>query len=374
MNFEFTQEQQPIKDSVTRFVQDNYDLETRMATSTSETGFSKDHWQQFADLGWLGLPFSEADGGFGGNEIDTMLIMEEFGKGLVLEPFLPSIVLAGGILRRAATSAQKTELLPKLIDGSTQLSVGWAELQARFDLHDVTTTARQEGSHFILNGAKSMVQNAATADYFIVSARTSGGQIDEDGISLFLVPNNTAGLVRDDFPTVDGLRASEISFEDVKLDADALIGELGAGYAALRGAANDAILAVAAEAVGAMEVLYKDTVTYTQERVQFDHPMSDFQVVQHRLVEMFMEYEQCKSLLYRATLESAQEAPTAQRTIHALKHLIGKAGVFVGESAVQLHGGMGMTEELRIGHYFKRLLVIEAQFGNSDYHLQQFAA
>lgn len=374
MNFEFTQEQQLIKDSVTRFVQDNYQLEKRMEVSTSDIGFSQSHWQQFAELGWLGLPFSEADGGFGGNEIDTMLIMEEFGKGLVLEPFLASIVLAGGALRRAATTEQKAALLPQLIDGSTQLTLAWAELQARFDLHDVTTTARADGSGYVLNGSKSMVQNAATADRFIVSARTSGGQIDADGISLFLVQNNAKGLTRDDFPTVDGLRASELAFEDVKIAGDALIGELGNGYAALRGAANDAILAVAAEAVGAMEVLYKDTVAYTQERVQFDHPMSDFQVVQHRLVEMFMEYEQCKSLLYRATLESAQNAPTAQRTIHALKHMIGKAGVMVGESAVQLHGGMGMTEELRIGHYFKRLLVIEAQFGNSDYHLQQFAA
>ena len=374
MNFEFTPEQQLIKDSVTRFVQDNYELEKRMALSTSDDGFSKAHWQQFAELGWLGLPFSEADGGFGGNEIDTMLIMEEFGKGLVLEPYLASIVLAGGVLRRAASSAQRAELLPKIIDGSAQVTVAWAELQARFDLHDVTTTARADGDGYVLNGSKSMVQNAASADYFIISARTSGGEIDEEGISLFLVPRDSKGLTRDDFPTVDGLRASEIAFEDIKLGADALVGELGSGYPALRGAANDAILAIAAEAVGAMEILYKDTVVYTQERVQFDHPMSDFQVVQHRLVEMFMEHEQCKSLLFRATLESAQNAPTAQRTIHALKHLIGKAGVMVGENAVQLHGGMGVTEELRIGQYFKRLLVIEAQFGNSDYHLQQFAA
>jgi len=374
MNFDITEEQQLVKDSVTRFVQDNYELETRIAASAKNPGYSEDHWKTFAELGWLGLPFSEEDGGFGGSAIDTMLMFEEFGKGLVLEPYLASVVLGGGALRHGASGTQRTELIGKLAAGEIKLALAYSELQSRFDLHDVTTSARAEGDGFVLNGSKSMVLNAETADHIIVSARTSGGQVDKTGISLFLVPRDADGLEVQSFPTVDGLRAAELKLADVTVPAGNLLGAEGTGFEALNAAINDGILAIAAEALGGMEVLYKDTVAYTQEREQFDHPMSDFQVVQHRLVEMFMEYEQCKSLLYRATLEQAQGAPTAQRTIHALKHMVGKAGYFIGENAVQLHGGMGMTEELRVAHYFKRLLVIDAQFGNSDHHLELFAA
>jgi alkylation response protein AidB-like acyl-CoA dehydrogenase len=375
VNFELSEEQQLLQDSVARFVQDNYELEKRTKLVASKTGFSEDHWKTMAELGWFALPFAEAQGGFGGNQIDTMVVMEQIGKGLVLEPFFASVVLGGGALKRAGSEAQLTELVPGIIDGSKQLTLGYAEAQSRFDLHDVTTAARADGDGFVINGAKSMVQNAETASHIIVSARTSGGQIDEKGISLFIVPVDADGLKRENFPTVDGLRASEVTFKDVRVGADALLGELDAGFPILNAVANDGILALAAEAVGCMEVLYKDTVAYTQEREQFDHPLSDFQVLQHRMVEMFMEYEQCKSLLFRATLEAAQgDTPEAQRCVHALKHLIGKMGIFIGENAVQLHGGMGMTEELRIGHYFKRLLVIDAQFGNADYHLQKFAA
>jgi alkylation response protein AidB-like acyl-CoA dehydrogenase len=323
----------------------------------------------------LALPFDEADGGFGGNQIDTMVVMEQIGKGLVLEPFFASVVLGGGVLKRGASAEQKAALLPGVIDGSRQLTLAYAEEQARFDLHDLTTTARTDGDEFVINGHKSMVANAASASQLIVTARTSGGQVDENGISLFIVDADADGVKRDNFPTVDGLRASEIGFTDVRVGGDALIGQLDQGFAILKGTANDAMLALCAEAVGCMEVLYKDTVAYTQEREQFDHPLSDFQVLQHRMVEMFMEYEQCRSLLFRATLEAAQgESTEADRTIHALKHMVGKVGTFIGENAVQLHGGMGMTEELRVGHYFKRLLVIDAQFGNADYHLQKFAA
>ena len=374
MNFDLTSEQQLLKDSVDRFVADNYSLEARVKITDAEPGFSKDHWKSFADLGWLGLPFAEADGGFGGGPIETMLLMESFGRGLVVEPYLASIVLGGGALKRGASAALKAQILPGVIEGSKQLALGYAEEQARFDLHDVVTSAKADGDGFVLNGTKSVVQNAATADYIVVSARTSGGQIDKNGISLFLIDAKAPGVERDNYPTVDGLRASEVKLTNVRVGKDRLIGELGKGFAILNAVANDGILALAAEAVGAMEVLYKDTVDYTQQRNQFGHPLSEFQVLQHRMVEMFMEYEQTKSLLYRATLEATQGAESAQRTIHALKHLVGRAGLFVGENAVQLHGGMGMTEELRIGHYFKRLLVIDAQFGNADHHLQQFAA
>jgi len=375
VNFELSEEQKLLQDSVARFVKDNYELEKRSKLVATKLGFSDDHWKTMAELGWLSIPFAEAQGGFGGNQIDTMVVMEQLGKGLVLEPFFASVVLGAGVLKRAASDAQLASLVPGVIDGTKQLTLAYAEEQARFDLHDVVTTARHDGDGFVLSGRKSMVVNAATASHLIVSARTSGGQIDEQGISLFLVAADSEGLSLDSFPTVDGLRASEVRLDSVRVGAEDLIGELDGGFAVLNAAANDAILALAAEAVGCMEVLYKDTVAYTQEREQFGHPLSEFQVLQHRMVEMFMEYEQCKSLLYRATLEAAQgDTAEAQRAIHALKHMVGRTGTFIGESAVQLHGGMGMTEELRIGHYFKRLLVIDAQFGNAAYHLQKFAA
>ena len=375
MNFDLSEEQQMLRDALSRFVDDNYDLESRQKNAAASGGFSKDHWGTMAELGWFALPFDEADGGFGGTQIDNMVVMEQVGRGLVVEPFFASVVLGGGVLKRAASTEQKAKLVPGIIDGTRQLTLAYAEEQARFDLHDVTTTGRKEGDGYVLNGQKSMVANAETATQIIVSARTGGGQIDESGISLFIVDAEAEGVTLTNFPTVDGGRASEISFENVRVDASALIGAEGDGFGVLRNVANDAIVALCAEAVGAMETLYKDTVAYTQEREQFDHPLSDFQVLQHRMVEMFMEYEQCKSLLFRATMELASgDSVEAQRAVHAVKHMIGKAGTFIGENAVQLHGGMGMTEELRVGHYFKRLLVIDAQFGNADYHLEQFAA
>ena len=372
MNFELSEEQKMIQQSVERFVQENYDLPKRVELSSQDPGYSKDYWNSMAELGWLGLPFNEEDGGFGGNQIDTLVIMEQFGKGLVLEPFLANIVLGGGAIQMGGSEELKNEMLSSLIEGSKQLALAYAEQQSRFDLEDVATSARQEGDKYIINGQKSMVLNAESADHIVVVARTNGGQVDEEGITLFLVDSDSKGLERNNFPTVDGLRASEITFENVEVNLDRMIGEIDKGFSILRTITNNAILALCAEAVGAMEVLYKDTVEYTQQREQFDHPLSDFQVLQHRMVDMFMEYEQCKSLLFRATMETIQDPDMAQRTIHALKHLIGKSGIFVGENAVQLHGGMGVTEELRVGHFFKRLLVIDSQFGNADFHLDKF--
>ena len=372
MNFELSEEQKMIQQNVERFVQDNYDLPKRVELSSQDPGYSKDYWNSMAELGWLGLPFNEEDGGFGGNQIDTLVIMEQFGKGLVLEPFLANVVLGGGAIQMGGSEELKKEMLSSLIEGSKQLTLAYAEQQSRFDLEDVATSARQEGDNYIINGQKSMVLNAESSDHIVVVTRTNGGQVDEEGITLFLVDSDSKGLERNNFPTVDGLRASEITFDNVEVNSERMIGDLNKGFIILRTITNNAILALCAEAVGAMEVLYKDTVEYTQQREQFDHPLSDFQVLQHRMVDMFMEYEQCKSLLFRATMETIQDPDMAQRTIHALKHLIGKSGIFVGENAVQLHGGMGVTEELRVGHFFKRLLVIDSQFGNADFHLDKF--
>jgi len=372
MNFELSEEQKMIQQSVERFVKDNYDLTTRIKLSADENGYSMEYWNSMAELGWLGLPFGESDGGFGGNQIDTLIVMEQFGRGLVLEPYLASVIMGGGAIKRGGSDALKAEILPKLIEGKRQLSFAYAEPQSRFDLDDVVTSARKEGDSFVLNGHKSMVQNAESANQIIVVARTSGGQVDQQGITLFLVDADSTGLTKENFPTVDGLRASEITLENVLVNEERVIGSVDEGFEILQAVANDAILALSAEAVGAMEVLYKDTVDYTQQREQFDHALSEFQVLQHRMVDMFMEYEQCKSMLFRATMEVVQDPKAAQKTIHGLKHLIGKAGIFVGENAVQLHGGMGVTEELRVGHFFKRLLVIDSMFGNSDFHLEKF--
>jgi len=302
-----------------------------------------------------------------------MVLMEAFGKGLVLEPFFASAVLGTRAIVGGGSEELQSKLLPQLLIGTSRLSLAYAEEQSRFDLEDVVTRATPNDDGYTITGQKSMVQHGGSADYFVVSARTSGGQRDESGITLFLVDAKSDGVSVDAFPTVDGQQAAELRFDNVQVGRGDRLGEQDAGYGLLQDIAIDGILALSAEAVGAMEILYKDTVAYTQEREQFDHRLSDFQVLQHRMVEMFMEYEQCKSMLYRATLEVVQNGREAMRVVHALKYMVGKVGTFIGENAVQLHGGMGVTEELRIGHYFKRLLVIDAQFGNSDHHLACFA-
>ena len=373
MNFDLSEEQQLLKDSVERFVNDNYDLDTRQSLSKNPAGFSDTYWQTMAELGWLGVTVPEAQGGFGGNQADTMVLMEAFGQGLVLEPFFATAVLGTRAVVSGGNADLQSRLLPDVVSGSCRLGLAYAEEQSRFDLEDVITRATAQDSGFVITGHKSMVQHGGSADQLVVSTRTSGGQRDENGITLFLVDTKAEGVSVDSFPTVDGQQASEVTFENVFVHADNMLGELDRGFTLLQDIAIDGILALAAEAVGAMEILYKDTVAYTQEREQFDHSLADFQVLQHRMVDMFMEYEQCKSMLYRATLEVVQNGREAMRTVHALKYMVGKVGTFIGENAVQLHGGMGVTEELRIGHYFKRLLVIDAQFGNSDHHLSCFA-
>ncbi|MEZ7817751.1 MAG: alkylation response protein AidB-like acyl-CoA dehydrogenase [Candidatus Azotimanducaceae bacterium] len=374
MNFDISSEQNILQDSVDRFVQDHYELDKRQLLVLTEQGFSNDNWQTMAELGWLGVSVPEAHGGFGGNEIDTMILMQAFGKGLVLEPFFASTVLGAKAIADGGSEDLKTKMLPGVVDGSRQLTFAYAEAQSRFDLNDIVTRAQRDGDDYVINGHKSMVLHAASAHQIVVSTRTSGGQAEQAGISLFLIDADAAGVEITSFPTVDGQQAAEIKLEGVKVPSSRLLGALDQGYELLNSVATAGILALAAEAVGAMEILYKDTVAYTQEREQFDHALSDFQVLQHRMVDMFMEYEQCKSLLYRATLEVVQNSTGAQRSVHALKYYVGKMGTFIGENAVQLHGGMGTTEELRVGHYFKRLLVIDAQFGNSDHHLALFAA
>lgn len=372
MEFTFSEEQNLLRESVRRFVENNYGLETRIKQSGEGDGFSREHWKTFAELGWLALPFAEEDGGIDGSAVETSIIMEEFGKGLVLEPYLATIIMAGTALRTAANAEQKEKYIADIIEGKLLASFAFVEKAARYNLDFVETRAEKNGDNFVISGTKSMVYNANVADFIIVVARTSGDTADEKGLSLFIVPTDSQGLSLENYPTVDGYQASEVKLDNVEVPGSSLLGEQDQGLDILKTVMDEAIIAVCSEAVGAMELLYKDTVEYTKQRVQFDHPLSDFQVLKHRMVDMFIETEQSRSLLMKATQEMAEESENARKTIHGLKVMIGSAGKFVGENAVQLHGGMGVTEELRVGHYFKRLTVINTLFGNADYHLDAF--
>ena len=374
MDFTFNEEQTLIQDQVDQFVQKEYDWETRQSLSNSDLGFGEDNWKKFAELGWLGISVSEESGGFGGSAIESMLIMEAFGKGLVVEPFLETMIMSGGILDNHGSDQQKSSILEPAIAGEMQLALAYAEPQSRFNLSDVVTEAKEEGENFILNGYKSVVMNGPSADKIIVSARTSGSQMEEEGISLFIVDAGSEGLNRTNYKTVDGKRASDITIENLSVPKENIIGQINSGFKILDSAIDTAILAISAEAVGAMEVLYKTTVEYTKTREQFGTAIGKFQVLQHRMVDMFMEYEQCKSLLYMATMKHEEGSVDAKKAISGLKYQVGKAGKFIGQQAVQLHGGMGVTDELNVGHYFKRLTTVGTIFGNTDYHLKKYTS
>jgi alkylation response protein AidB-like acyl-CoA dehydrogenase len=375
MDFSLTAEQTLLQDSVSRFIQNDYDFAARQKLVHGGDGFSRAHWQTFAELGWLGVTFPESDGGFGGGAIDLMIMLEQFGKGLVVEPFVPTVVMAGGAIKIAGNAAQKGRYLAGVIDGSMQGALAYVEPQARFNLADITTTARAEGDGFVVNGHKAVVLNGPAADFLVVPVRTAGAQRDRDGVTLLIIDTALAGISRRDYPTVDGLRAAEVSFEQVRVGADAVLGTVGGGLAVLEQVIDEAILAVGSEAVGAMEVLYKTTVEYCKTREQFGQPIGKFQVLQHRMVDMFMEHEQAKSLMFMAAMRMSEGyGPEAQKAVSAFKVQVGKSGRFVGQSAVQLHGGMGMTDELAVGHYFKRLTTIDTLFGNADFHLKRFGA
>ena len=374
MDFTFNEEQSLIQDQVDQFVQKEYDWETRQSLSNSELGFGEDNWKKFAELGWLGISVSEDSGGFGGSAIESMLIMEAFGKGLVVEPFLETVIMAGGLIDDHGSDQQKSSFLEPAIAGEMHLALAYAEPQSRFNLSDVVTEAKADGDNFIINGYKSVVMNGPSADQIIVSARTSGTQLDENGISLFIIDANASGLDKTNYNSVDGRRASDLTFENVSVSKENLIGDQDKGFEILDSAIDKAILAISAEAVGAMEVLYKTTVEYTKTREQFGTAIGKFQVLQHRMVDMFMEYEQCKSLLYMATMKHEEKAEDAKKAISGLKYQVGKAGKFIGQQAVQLHGGMGVTDELNVGHYFKRLTTVGTIFGNTDYHLKKYTS
>jgi pimeloyl-CoA dehydrogenase small subunit len=373
MDFALSEEQQLLKDSVERFVREEYEFEKRRKLAKSDEGFSRGNWKKMAELGWLGAGLPEEFGGIGGDAVERMIVMEQIGRGLVLEPYFATVVLGAGLLLDAASPEQKQALLPKLVAGELMLAFAHAERQAHFDLEDVATTAEKSGQGWRLTGEKSVVLHAAAADKLIVSARTSGGRRERDGVSLFLVDKAAKGLLRRDYPTVDGLRASELALDGV--NAEAALGEVGKGLPVVERVVEQAVAALCAEAVGAMQVLHDVTNEYLKTRVQFGRPIGQFQVLQHRMVDIFMEVEQSRSMMLLATLKLADEdARERARAASAAKVQIGRSGRFVGQQAVQLHGGMGMTDELNVGHYFKRLTMIDMSFGNVDWHLKRFAA
>ncbi len=374
MDFSLSTEQQLLKDSVERFVQDDYPFERRREIVASDEGFSAEVWATFAELGWLGIPFAEDLGGSAGSPVETLIVMEAIGRGLLVEPYLASVVLGGGIVDAGGDSAQKEALLPPLIQGELRLALAYAEPQSRFDLNDVGLSARTQDGGYVLEGHKCVVFHAAAAHRIVVSARTSGEKRDRDGITLFIVDGAAEGLSRRDYPTVDGLRASDLTFAGVRLSADAVVGEVDGGLPLLELVIDRATAAVCAEALGAMDVLLRATGEYLRTRQQFGRPIGDFQVLQHRMVDMFMECEQSRSMTYMATLKLDAPEPERKKAVSAAKVHIGKAGRFVGQQAVQLHGGMGMTDELNVSHYFKRLTMIDTLFGNADHHLDRFAS
>ncbi|HEY5655664.1 MAG TPA: acyl-CoA dehydrogenase family protein [Woeseiaceae bacterium] len=372
MDFALTEEQGMLQDSVSRFIDNDYDFEKRQKIAESEAGYSAELWGTFAELGWTSVPFAEEDGGFGGGPIELMLMMEQFGRGLVVEPFLANVVLAGGVLRRVADAEQKTQWLSPIIDGSRQAAFAFAEPQSRHVLADVKTTALKSDDGYRLNGKKALVINGGRADFIIVVARSSGDQKDESGLSLFVVDAAAQGVSRHSYPMVDGHQAAEITLQDVLVPATACLGEAGNAFATIQSVIDEATLAVCAEASGIMQAMLSRTLEYAKNRVQFGVPIGSFQALQHRMVDMLMACEQTRSLLLWAAMVNSEGGADAARSISALKYLIGTSGRKVGQEAVQIHGGMGVSWEVDVAHYFKRLTAIEILFGNADFHLTRY--
>ena len=375
MNFELSEEQRLLKDSAERFVREHCALDRRRALVEDEPGYSETRWRQMAELGWLGAGVPEEYGGTGGGPVETMVLMEAFGAGLVPEPFFPSVVLGADLVETAGSAAQKAAILPALVAGDLKLAFAWVEPQAGYDLFDVETAAERRGGGYVVDGAKGVVLGAASADRLVVSARTAGGSRDRHGIGLFLVDRGASGLKLRGYRTVDGLRAAEVSLDNVAVGEDAVLGDPQGALPVMDAVAERAVAALCAEAVGAMDVIVRDTAEYLKTRKQFGRPIGAFQVLQHRFTDMLMASEEARSMMYVATLRLAErDAVQRAKAVSGAKHLAGRHGRFIGQTAIQLHGGMGMTEEMAVGHYFKRLTMIDVMLGDAAYHLKRYAA
>ncbi|MGH7029324.1 MAG: acyl-CoA dehydrogenase family protein [Stellaceae bacterium] len=374
MDFNLSEEQRLLRDSIDRLLADHYGFAARRGYLAEPEGFSRAMWRRYAELGLLGLPFAEEHGGFGGGAVETMLVMEGFGRALALEPYLATVVLSGAALRLAASAAQQAAILPRLAEGRLTLAFAHGERQARYDLNDVLTTAKPGPRGWVLDGAKSVVVHGDHADRLIVSARSAGERDDPGGISLFLVDPTANGVARRAYPMRDGTRAAEISLSGVEIAADALLGEPGNALPVIERVVEAGIAAVAAEAVGAMAAMHAMTLEYLKTRQQFGKPIGQNQALQHRSAEMLIALEQGRSMAMLAAMMIDEADPKERaRNISMAKVGVGQAARFVSQNAVQLHGGIGMTEEYAVGHYFRRCMVIEHLFGDTAHHLSRLA-
>ena len=374
MDFDLSEEQRLLKESVDGLLTDSYDFDARKKYMQEKGGWSRAMWGKLAEQGLLGLPFAEADGGFGAGGVETTIVMEALGKALVLEPYLATVVIGGGFLRHGGSDAQKAAHIPGIIDGSKTFAFAQLEKNSRYDLHDVVTSAKKKGAGWIIDGEKFVVINGENADTLIVTARTRGDRRDTAGVGVFLVPANAKGITRKSYPTQDGLHAADITFTGVEVGADAAIGNPEDALALIERVVDDARMALCAEAVGLMDESLKTTVEYIKTRKQFGVPIGSFQVLQHRAVDMYTALEQGRSMAFYATMMAAEpDAGERRRAMAAAKVQIGRSARYVGEQAIQLHGGIGMTMEYKAGHYFKRLTMIDMAFGNADHHLRELA-
>ena len=374
MDFSFTEEQTQLRDALRRYLSQEYTFEARRKIIHG-AGTSDSAWTGLAELGLMGVPVPEPYGGFSGTGVDMLVVMEELGRGIVIEPYFATAVLGAAFIKHGGSDAHKSTLLSKVADGSLKLACALTEKQSRHELHNIMLTGATSTNGFSLNGAKTVVLHGAQAGKLIVSARSAGAARDKAGITVFIVDASAAGVSIKDCRTIDGMRAADISFTNVAVGKDAVLGNVGEGYALIERAAQVGIAALCAEAVGCMEAINAQTIEYLKTRKQFGVPIGKFQVLQHRAAEMFMEVEQARSLAYLAAVKvDSADAAERARAIHAAKVRAGRAIKFVGQAAIQMHGGMGMTDELPVSHYFKRATMIDFALGDVDHHLAAFAA
>ncbi len=371
MDFDLNDEQRLLKDSVDRMIADRYGFEARRGYRAEPDGWSREMWRQFAEQGLLGLPFAEADGGFGGGPVETAIIMEAFGRALVVEPYLATVVMCGGLLRHAASDDQLAELVPAIAAGEQVLAYAQAERQSRWSLNDVETKAEPDGEGWRITGEKSLVLNGDSADTLLVTARTAGTHRERHGIGLFLVDASSDGVSRRGYPTQDGARAAEISLNAAPARA---VGDPAEALPVLERVQDETLAAVSAEAVGVMDAMHALTVDYMKTRKQFGRAIGENQALQHRAVDMYVSLEQARSMAMYATMMSVDPDPLErQRAMHAAKVQIGRSGRHIGQESVQLHGGIGVTMEYAVGHHFKRMTMIERGYGDTDSHLAALA-
>jgi pimeloyl-CoA dehydrogenase small subunit len=375
MNFELSEEQTLLAETIKRFVATHYNFDARAKIIASPAGHSEDVWSAIAEMGLLGLPFAEEHGGFGGSTVDVMLVMEAIGEGLLVEPYLATVGLGGRFVARGGTKAQQDRILPELVQGKHTLAFAHTEPGARYDLRQVGLRARRSGDGWTLDGDKRMVVHGGQADTLVVSARTAGGETDATGIMLFLVPRTAAGVSVKDARTLDNLRAAEVRLTDVRVGADALLGREGEGSSLIEEVVDYATALLCAEAVGAIRYANDATLEYLKTRRQFGVPIGSFQALQHRMVEMMISYEQARSMAYLACVKiDSADAAERRRVVSAAKIKMADACRHVSQESVQLHGGMGMTEELKVSHTFRRLTMLAQTFGDAEHHLERFAA